>query len=137
MDAALQAAANEQERPDNILAFSGIAKAIQTAAGDTAKSVWSALKEGKLGEMYMHNFMSLDHLVDHYDKLFGGRIKKYARLREQKEAQFNRLNARENELVYKTVVNGKEVENKLGNQSVNELTKEWDGYKRANPAKAV
>ena len=137
MDAALQAAANEQERPDNILAFSGIAKAIQTAAGDTAKSVWSALKEGKLGEMYMHNFMSLDHLVDHYDKLFGGRIKKYARLREQKEAQFNRLNARENELVYKTVVNGKAVENKLGNQSANKLTEEWDGYKRANPAKAV
>lgn len=137
MDAALQAAATEQERPDNILAFSGIAKAIQTAAGDTAKSVWSALKEGKLGEMYMHNFMSLDHLVDHYDKLFGGRIKKYARLREQKEAQFNRLNARENELVYKTVVSGKEVENKLGNQSVNELTEEWDGYKRANPAKAM
>lgn len=137
MDAMLQAAANEQERPDNVLAFSGAAKAVQTAAGDTVKSVWSALKERKLGEMYMHNFMSLDHLVDHYDTLFGGRIKKYARLREQKEAQFNRLNARENELVYKTIVNGKEVENKLGNQSVNELTKEWDGYKRANPAKAV
>lgn len=136
-------AAAKNEPASNVLPLSHIAKALGQAAIDAAKQAGNALTENKLGRAYVRNFMHLDHLVSWYDKKFnptgaktGGFLRKVADLKQGREAQFNRLNAKQNDLTYKTVVNGNEVVRKVGNVSVNDATEAWDKFKRFNPDKA-
>jgi len=136
-------AAAKSEQASDALPMSHIAKALGQASVDSAKQAGDALTENKLGRAYVRNFMHLDHLVSWYDKQFnptksktGGFLRKLADLKQGREAQFNRLNARKNDLSYKTVVNGNEVVRPVGKQSVNEATEAWDKFKRFNPDKA-
>ena len=136
-------AAAKNEPASNVLPLSHIAKALGQASVDSAKQAGNALTENKLGRAYVRNFMHLDHLVSWYDKKFnptgaktGGFLRKVADLKQGREAQFNRLNAKRKDLTYKTVVNGNEVVRKVGNVSVNDATEVWDKFKRFNPDKA-
>ncbi len=136
-------AAAKNEPASNVLPLSHIAKALGQASVDSAKQAGNALTENKLGRAYVRNFMHLDHLVSWYDKKFnptgaktGGFLRKVADLKQSREAQFNRLNAKQKDLTYKTVVNGDEVVRKVGNVSVNDATEAWDKFKRFNPDKA-
>lgn len=135
--------AAKSEPAGDVLPLSHIAKALGQASIDSAKQAGNALTENKMGRAYVRNFMHLDHLVSWYDKKFnptgaktGGFLRKVADLKQGREAQFNRLNAKQNDLTYKTVVNGNEVVRKVGNVSVNDATEAWDKFKRFNPDKA-
>ena len=136
-------AAAKNEPASNVLPLSHIAKALGQAAVDSAKQAGNALTENKLGRAYVRNFMHLDHLVSWYDKKFnptgaktGGFLRKVADLKQGREAQFNRLNAKQKDLTYKTVVNGNEVLRAVGKKSVNDVSESWDKFKRSNPDKA-
>ena len=136
-------AAAKNEPASNVLPLSHIAKALGQAAVDSAKQAGNALTENKLGRAYVRNFMHLDHLVSWYDKKFnptgaktGGFLRKVADLKQGREAQFNRLNAKQKDLTYKTVVNGNEVLRAVGKKSVNDVNESWDKFKRSNPDKA-
>ena len=136
-------AAAKNEPASNVLPLSHIAKALGQASVDSAKQAGNALTENKLGRAYVRNFMHLDHLVSWYDKKFnptgaktGGFLRKVADLKQSREAQFNRLNAKQKDLTYKTVVNGNEVMRAVGKKSVNDVSESWDAFKRSNPDKA-
>ena len=136
-------AAAKNEPASNVLPLSHIAKALGQASVDSAKQAGNALTENKLGRAYVRNFMHLDHLVSWYDKKFnptgaktGGFLRKVADLKQSREAQFNRLNAKQKDLTYKTVVNGDEVLRAVGKKSVNDVSESWDAFKRSNPDKA-
>jgi len=136
-------AAAKNEPASNVLPLSHIAKALGQASVDSAKQAGNALTENKMGRAYVRNFMHLDHLVSWYDKKFnptgaktGGFLRKVADLKQGREAQFNRLNAKQKDLVYKTVVNGNEVLRPVGKKSVNDVNESWDKFKRTNPDKA-
>lgn len=136
-------AAAKNEPASNVLPLSHIAKALGQAAVDAAKQAGNALTENKLGRAYVRNFMHLDHLVSWYDKKFnptgaktGGFLRKVADLKQGRDAQFNRLNAKQKDLTYKTVVNGNEVLRAVGKKSVNDVNESWDKFKRFNPDKA-
>ena len=136
-------AAAKNEPASNALPLSHIAKALGQASVDSAKQAGNALTENKLGRAYVRNFMHLDHLVSWYDKKFnptgaktGGFLRKVADLKQGREAQFNRLNAKQKDLTYKTVVNGSEVLRSVGKKSVNDVNESWDAFKRSNPDKA-
>lgn len=136
-------AAAKNEPASNVLPLSHIAKALGQASVDSAKQAGNALTENKLGRAYVRNFMHLDHLVSWYDKKFnptgaktGGFLRKVADLKQGREAQFNRLNAKQKDLTYKTVVNGNEVLRAVGKKSVNDVNEAWDKFKRSNPDKA-
>ena len=136
-------AAAKNEPASNVLPLSHIAKALGQASVDSAKQAGNALTENKLGRAYVRNFMHLDHLVSWYDKKFnptgaktGGFLRKVADLKQGREAQFNRLNAKQKDLTYKTVVNGNEVLRAVGKKSVNDVNEAWDAFKRSNPDKA-
>ena len=136
-------AAAKNEPASNVLPLSHIAKALGQASVDSAKQAGNALTENKLGRAYVRNFMHLDHLVSWYDKKFnptgaktGGFLRKVADLKQGREAQFNRLNAKQKDLTYKTVVNGNEVLRSVGKKSVNDVNEAWDAFKRSNPDKA-
>ena len=136
-------AAAKNEPASNVLPLSHIAKALGQASVDSAKQAGNALTENKLGRAYVRNFMHLDHLVSWYDKKFnptgaktGGFLRKVADLKQGREAQFNRLNAKQKDLTYKTVVNGNEVLRAVGKKSVNDVNESWDKFKRSNPDKA-
>lgn len=136
-------AAAKSEQASDALPISHIAKALGQASVDSAKQAGDALTENKLGRAYVRNFMHLDHLVSWYDKKFnptgaktGGFLRKVADLKQGRDAQFNRLNAKQKELTYKTVVNGNEVLRSVGKKSVNDVNEAWDKFKRFNPDKA-
>ena len=136
-------AAAKNEPASNVLPLSHIAKALGQASVDSAKQAGNALTENKLGRAYVRNFMHLDHLVSWYDKKFnptgaktGGFLRKVADLKQGREAQFNRLNAKQKDLTYKTVVNGNEVLRAVGKKSVNDVSESWDKFQRSNPDKA-
>ena len=136
-------AAAKNEPASNVLPISHIAKALGQASVDSAKQAGNALTENKMGRAYVRNFMHLDHLVSWYDKKFnpnnaktGGFLRKVADLKQGREAQFNRLNAKQKDLTYKTVVNGSEVVRSVGKKSVNDVNESWDAFKRSNPDKA-
>lgn len=136
-------AAAKNEPASNVLPISHIAKALGQASVDSAKQAGNALTENKMGRAYVRNFMHLDHLVSWYDKKFnpnnaktGGFLRKVADLKQGREAQFNRLNAKQKDLTYKTVVNGRDVVRSVGNKSVNDVNEVWDKFKRFNPDKA-
>lgn len=136
-------AAAKNEPASNVLPISHIAKALGQASVDSAKQAGNALTENKMGRAYVRNFMHLDHLVSWYDKKFnpnnaktGGFLRKVADLKQGREAQFNRLNAKQKDLTYKTVVNGKELVRSVGKKSVNDVNEAWDAFKRSNPDKA-
>ena len=136
-------AAAKNEPASNVLPISHIAKALGQASVDSAKQAGNALTENKMGRAYVRNFMHLDHLVSWYDKKFnptgaktGGFLRKVADLKQGREAQFNRLNAKQKELTYKTIVNGNEVVRSVGKKSVNDVNESWDAFKRSNPDKA-
>jgi hypothetical protein len=136
-------AAAKNEPASNVLPISHIAKALGQASVDSAKQAGNALTENKMGRAYVRNFMHLDHLVSWYDKKFnptgaktGGFLRKVADLKQGREAQFNRLNAKQKDLTYKTVVNGNEVLRAVGKKSVNDVNESWDKFKRSNPDKA-
>lgn len=136
-------AAAKNEPASKVLPLSHIAKALGQASVDSAKQAGNALTENKLGRAYVRNFMHLDHLVSWYDKKFnptgaktGGFLRKVADLKQGREAQFNRLNAKQKDLTYKTVVNGNEVLRAVGKKSVNDVNESWDKFKRSNPDKA-
>lgn len=136
-------AAAKNEPASNVLPLSHIAKALGQASVDSAKQAGNALTENKLGRAYVRNFMHLDHLVSWYDKKFnptgaktGGFLRKVADLKQGRDAQFNRLNAKQKDLTYKTVVNGNEVLRAVGKKSVNDVNESWDKFKRFNPDKA-
>lgn len=136
-------AAAKNEPSSNVLPISHIAKALGQASVDSAKQAGNALTENKMGRAYVRNFMHLDHLVSWYDKKFnptgaktGGFLRKVADLKQGREAQFNRLNAKQKDLTYKTVVNGSEVLRSVGKKSVNDVNEAWDAFKRSNPDKA-
>ena len=136
-------AAAKNEPASNVLPLSHIAKALGQASVDSAEQAGNALTENKMGRAYVRNFMHLDHLVSWYDKKFnpnnaktGGFLRKVADLKQGREAQFNRLNAKQKDLTYKTVVNGRDVVRSVGNKSVNDVNEVWDKFKRFNPDKA-
>ena len=136
-------AAAKNEPASNVLPLSHIAKALGQASVDSAKQAGNALTENKMGRAYVRNFMHLDHLVSWYDKKFnptgaktGGFLRKVADLKQGREAQFNRLNAKQKDLTYKTEVNGNEVLRAVGKKSVNDVNEAWDAFKRSNPDKA-
>lgn len=136
-------AAAKNEPASNVLPLSHIAKALGQASVDSAKQAGNALTENKMGRAYVRNFMHLDHLVSWYDKKFnptgakaGGFLRKVADLKQGRDAQFNRLNAKQKDLTYKTVVNGNEVLRAVGKKSVNDVNESWDAFKRFNPDKA-
>ena len=136
-------AAAKNEPASSVLPLSHIAKALGQASVDSAKQAGNALTENKLGRAYVRNFMHLDHLVSWYDKKFnptgaktGGFLRKVADLKQGRDAQFNRLNAKQKDLTYKTVVNGNEVLRAVGKKSVNDVNESWDKFKRFNPDKA-
>lgn len=136
-------AAAKNEPASDVLPISHIAKALGQASVDSAKQAGNALTENKMGRAYVRNFMHLDHLVSWYDKKFnptgaktGGFLRKVADLKQGRDAQFNRLNAKQKDLTYKTVVNGNEVLRAVGKKSVNDVNESWDKFKRFNPDKA-
>lgn len=141
MDTLLAAA--QLEGNSNVRPFSDAGKALTQASIGAAKSVWTAVKEGRIGALLTHNFMSLDQLVAWYDKLFKqpgaktGLLSKMYELKSAREAEFNRHVGAKRAYQYSTVRDGEESKSDLGAFSVHDLIGEWDDYKRKSPAKAA
>lgn len=120
-------AAAEREPASQVLPIHDIARAAGQASVDAAKSVADKLKSNTPGDLYIKNAMHLNQLSDWYDKLFKGRIGKLAALKRGKEAAFNQLNSRPQKLSYE--------DQDLGEQSVNDVAKDWSKFGRQNPHK--
>jgi hypothetical protein len=139
-----QMMADAQNEPyTNKMPMGHILKAAVQTGMDNGKRVKSKLREGSTGSFLRTWFMGLDNIVDWNDKLFnqsgsnrGGLLKKFYNLKEAKDAQFNRLNAKKEERTYSTVVNGEERTEKLGSASVNDVIDNWYSFQRTNPAKS-
>lgn len=133
LDTLLADAANEPE--GKTLPLGHVVHAAAQASIDAAKRVGAALKENRLGSALMHNFMNLDNIVDWHDAKFGGRLRKLLNLKEARDAEFNRANAAQNELAFKTQRNGTEVTTELGKHSFNDVMEQRSEFRRSSPAK--
>lgn len=136
-------AAGAREGASNVQPFSVAGKALANASINAAKSVWTAVKENKIGGLFTHNLMSLDQMVEWHDKLFRlpgaktGLLSKVYDLKSNREAEFNRHIGAQRAHQYNTVKDGEPVTTDLGKFSVHDMIGEWDDYKRKNPAKAA
>lgn len=141
LEATLAAAQNEPY--SDKLPMGHILKAAIQTGIDSGKRVKSRVNEGSTGSFLRTWFMGLDTIVDWNDKLFnptgnkrGGLLKKFYNLKEAKDAQFNRLNAKKEDRTYTTVRNGVEVKESVGTLSVNDVIDSWYSFQRSNPAKS-
>lgn len=136
-------AAGAREGASNVQPFSVAGKALANASINAAKSVWTAVKENKIGGLFTHNLMSLDQMVEWHDKLFRlpgaktGLLSKVYDLKSNREAEFNRHIGAQRAHQYNTVKDGEPVTTDIGKFSVHDMIGEWDDYKRKNPAKAA
>ena len=136
-------AAGAREGASNVQPFSVAGKALANASINAAKSVWTAVKENKIGGLFTHNLMSLDQMVEWHDKLFRlpgaktGLLSKVYDLKSNREAEFNRHIGAQRAHQYNTVKDGEPVTTDLGKFSVHDMIGDWDDYKRKNPAKAA
>lgn len=132
IDRALADAANETE--GSVVPFDRLTKAAGEAGVDAVKALGQALKMGKVGEVWTHYMMHLDHLVAFHDKAFGGRLGTVAKLKELQQAEFNRTLAEDKARTFKP---GKGPEKALGKASINATLETWEKFRAANPARGA
>lgn len=132
IDKALADAANEVE--GKVVPFDRLTRAAAEAGVDSVKALGTALKLGKVGELWTHYMMHLDHLVSFYDKNFGGRLGTIAKLKELQQALFNRTLAEEKQRAFKP---GRGEPRTLTKASINGILENWERFRAANPARGV
>lgn len=132
IDKALADAANEVE--GKVVPFDRLTRAAAEAGVDSVKALGTALKMGKVGELWTHYMMHLDHLVSFYDKNFGGRLGTIAKLKELQQALFNRTLAEEKQRAFKP---GRGEPRTMAKASINGILENWERFRAANPARGA
>lgn len=127
---AIESAKNEPE--GKVGSLWDVAKVIAGAGAEAAKNSAVSVKDGSILKWVTNNLVPLDQMSSLYDNLFGGRINKFAELKQAKDHKFNTLNAHKNTLEY-TSADGKT--EPLGKHSTNEVSEMWSTWGRKNPRK--
>lgn len=127
---AIESAKNEPE--GKVGSLWDVAKVVAGAGAEAAKNSAVSVKDGAILKWVTNNLVPLDQMSSLYDNLFGGRINKFAELKQAKDHKFNTLNAHKNTLEY-TSADGKT--ESLGKHSTNEVSELWSTWGRKNPRK--